>query len=80
MSRAQSRGTNLRDQRGVGHSGGGQSSSHHKRTNQGHNRSSPSVGPPSLHLVLQQLLVIWQLQSQATLAKANGSQRSRIGL
>ena len=46
MSRAQSRGTNPRDQGGVGHSGGSQSSSHHKRTNQGHNRSSPGSGPP----------------------------------
>ena len=46
MSWAQSRGTNPWDQGGVGHSGGSQSSSHHKRTNQGHNRSSPSSGPP----------------------------------
>ena len=44
-SRAQSRGTNPWDQGGVGHSGGSQSSSHHKRTNQGLYRSSPSSGP-----------------------------------
>ena len=46
MSRAESRGTNPRDQGGVGHSGGNQSSSHHKRTNQGHKGSSASLGPP----------------------------------
>ena len=46
MSRAQSRGTNPWNEGGVGHSGGGQSSSHHKRTNQGHSRSSPFSGPP----------------------------------
>ena len=44
-SQAQSRGTNPQDQGGVGHSGGGQSSSHHKRTNQGQNKSSPGLGP-----------------------------------
>ena len=44
-SRAQSRGTNPRDQGGVGHSGGSQSFSHYKRTNQGHYKSSPGLGP-----------------------------------
>ena len=46
-SRAQSRGTNPRDQGGVGHSGGSQSSSLHKRTtNQGLHKSSSGLGPP----------------------------------
>ena len=40
---AQSRGTNPQDEGGVGHSGGSQSSNHHKRTNQGQNRSSPGL-------------------------------------
>ena len=44
-SQAESKGTRLRDQGGVGHSGSSRSSSHHERTNQGQ-ESSTSLGPP----------------------------------
>ena len=44
-SQAESKGTRPKDQGGVGHSGGSQSSSHHERTNQGQG-SSASSGPP----------------------------------
>ena len=44
-SLAESKGARPKDQERVGHSGGSQSSSHHKRTNQGQG-SSASSGPP----------------------------------
>ena len=45
-SLAESKGARPKDQGGVGHQGGSQSSSHHKRTNQGQQESSASLGPP----------------------------------
>ena len=47
MSQAESKGTKPKD-RGVGCSGGSQSSGHHKRTNQGQKGSSSKSGPPRL--------------------------------
>ena len=44
-SQAKSKGARPKDQGGVGHSGGNQSSSHHKRTNQGQGSSSSSGSP-----------------------------------
>ena len=46
MSQAESKGTKPKDRGGVGHSGGSQSSGHHKRTNQGQKGSSAKSGPP----------------------------------
>ena len=45
-SQAESKGTKPKVRGGVGLSGGSQSSSHHKRTNQGHQQSSSKLGPP----------------------------------
>ena len=45
-SQAKSKGTKPKDRGGVGWSGGSLSSSHHKRTNQGHQQSSSKLGPP----------------------------------
>ena len=44
-AQAESKGTKPKDKGGVGHSGGSQSSGHHKRTNQGQKGSSAKSGP-----------------------------------